>query len=314
MKEYIGVEIGGTKQQVASFYENGEMIQMFSERVPLIRGALDILDWMKEKIPMLLSENTVSIGVGFGGIVDSSDGSSACSVHVPGWDKFPIKKWFEETFQLPTVVVNDTVCGGYAEVLFGTGKDVPAFFYTNIGTGCGGAMFCGGKNYNGIGMGGAYHGQIFVPAWDQSETPIRMEQICCGPSIEKRLRTKGYVPESSKLYEMCGGDVEKLTCVEWGKAATEGDEFAVSDLNRWARTYATALSTLITVLAPQRVSIGGGVANVGDVLMDAIRKHTDDLIFISMKDRYEIVQCKTMDQAVLIGAAMYARDGFITID
>lgn len=313
MKEYIGVEIGGTKQQVASFNEKGEMIKMFSERVKLIRGALDILDWMKDKIPQLLTKNTVSIGVGFGGIVDTSDGSSACSVHVPGWDKFPIKKWFEETFLLPTVVVNDTVCGGYAEVLQGTGKGVESFFYTNIGTGCGGAMFKNGKNYDGIGTGGAYHGQIYVPSWDNLNTPVRMEEICRGPAIEERLRTKGYVPKSSLLCEMCGGDVEKLSCKEWGKAANMGDEFALSDIDRWAKTYATALSTLITLLAPQKVAIGGGVANIGDVIMDAIRKHTDDLIFISMKDRYEIVRCKTMDMAVLIGAAMYARDGFITI-
>ena len=76
MKEYIGVEIGGTKQQVASFDETGKMLNIFSERVPLIRGAEDILDWMKDKIPQLTTENTVKIGVGFGGIVDTSDGSS----------------------------------------------------------------------------------------------------------------------------------------------------------------------------------------------------------------------------------------------
>lgn len=313
MREYIGVEIGGTKQQVASFNENGEMIKLFSEKVPLIRGAENILDWMKDKIPQIVTDRTISIGIGFGGIVDTAEGSSACSVHVPGWDKFPIKKWFEETLGLPAVVVNDTVCGGYAEVLQGAGKGISSFFYTNIGTGCGGAMFKNGKNYDGIGTGGAYHGQIYVPSWDEANTPIRMEQICRGPAIEERLRTKGYVPESSMLFEMCGGEVEKLTCRDWGKAANMGDVFALSDIDRWARTYAIALSTLITILAPQKIAIGGGVANIGAVILNAIRKHTDDLIFISMKDRYEIVQCETMDMAVLIGSAMYARDGFITI-
>lgn len=313
MKEYIGVEIGGTKQQVASFDETGKMLKIFSERVPLIRGAEDILDWMKEKIPQLTTENTVKIGVGFGGIVDTSDGSSACSVHVPGWDKFPIKKWFEETFHLPTIVVNDTVCGGYAEIVQGAGKGVGSFFYTNIGTGCGGGMFKNGVSYDGIGTGGAYHGQIYVPDWTNANTPIRMEKICCGPSIEARLRTPGYVPESSMLYEMCGGDVSRLTCREWGAAAKAGDEFALADIDKWARTYAIALSTLITVMAPEKIAIGGGVANLGDIVLDAIKKHVADLIFISMEGRYEIVLCETMDMAVLIGAAMYARDGFKTI-
>lgn len=313
MREFIGIEIGGTKQQAASFDENGNMLAIFSERVPLVRGAEDILDWMKVVVPKLKSVKTAAMGIGFGGIVDTSEGLSACSVQVPGWERFNIKKWFEETFSLPAVVVNDTVCGGYAEVLFGTGKDVDRFFYTNIGTGCGGAMFIGGKNYDGVNTGGAYHGQIYIPAWDEPARVVRMESICCGPSIEKRLRTPGYVPQDSVLYAMCGGNVAELTCRHWGEAAKQADAFALADMDRWAHSYAIALSTMITVMAPRKVSIGGGVSNVGQVLMDAIRKHTDELVFVSMKDRYEIVQCKSMDMAVLIGAAMYARDGFQVI-
>lgn len=313
MKQYIGVEIGGTKQQVASFDEAGKMLKLFSERVPLIKGATSILEWMEDKIPQLMCDKTVAIGVGFGGIVSTPDGRSACSVHVPGWDQFPIKTWFEDTFKLPTTVVNDTVCGGYAEVLQGAGQGVDSFFYTNIGTGCGGGYFLNGKNFDGIGTGGAYHGQMYVPSWDDPSTPVRMESICCGPSIEARLRTPGYVPTDSLLYKMCDGNVSTLSCVEWCEAARQGDAFALSDIDRWAATYAIALSTFITLFAPRRVALGGGVSNGGEVLYEAIRRHVDKLIFVSMKDRYEIVPCKTMDMAVLIGAAMYARDGFITL-
>lgn len=313
MKQYIGVEIGGTKQQVASFDENGKLLKLFSERVKLTNGARSILDWMEITIPKLICEDTAAIGVGFGGIISTPDGISACSVQVPGWDKFPVRDWFKETFGLPVTVVNDTVCGGYAEVLFGSGKGVDSFFYTNIGTGCGGAMFIDGKNYDGIGTGGAYHGQIYVPSWDEPDKPVKMESVCCGPSIEKRLRTPGYVPKDSILYTMCEGNVEKLTCVEWCKAAREGDTFALADINKWARSYSVALSNFLSVLAPRRIAIGGGVANGGEVLFDAIRRNTDELVFISMKGRYDIVQCHTLDQAVIIGAAMYARDGFLTI-
>lgn len=313
MKQYIGVEIGGTKQQIAAFDESGKLLAKISERVPIPNGAQSILDWMKEKIPTLICEDTVAIGVGFGGIVNTPDGRSACSVQVPGWDQFPVKTWFEEAFSLPVTVVNDTVCGGYAELLFGAGVGIDSFFYTNIGTGCGGAMFIDGKNYDGIGTGGAYHGQIYVPSWDEVGKPVKMESVCCGPAIEKRLRTEGYVPKDSLLYKMCDGDVKKLSCVEWCKAAREGDEFALSDIDRWARSYSIALSNFLAVLSPKRIALGGGVANGGEVLFEAIRKNTAELVFISMKDKYEIVQCKTLDDAVIIGAAMYARDGFKTI-
>ena len=311
--EYIGVEIGGTKQQVASFDERGEIIQLHSERIALHRGAADILDWMKETIPKLKNKKTAGIGIGFGGIVATESGTSACSVHVKGWNRFPIKDFFEKTFKLPATVVNDTVCGGYAELLFGAGKGIDRFFYTNIGTGCGGAMFLDGRSYDGIGTGGSYHGQIYVPSWDAPNTPIRMEEICRGPAIEARLRTEGYVPKTSILHDLCEGKVERLTCKDWGNAIKAGDEFSISDMENWARSYSTALSTLITLLAPRKIAIGGGVSMIGAPLFEAIRRHTDDLIFISMKDSYEIVPCKTEELAVLIGAAMYARDGFKAI-
>ena len=309
-KEYIGIEIGGTKQQIASFDEDGNLIKLYSERVKLTRGAADILDWIDATFPNLKNGKTAGIGIGFGGIIDSTKGTSYCSVHVDGWDKFPLKSYFEEKYNLPATVVNDTVCGGYAELLYGAGKGVDRFFYTNIGTGCGGAMFIDGKNYDGLGTGAAYHGQMYIPSLDKNGEPIRMENICRGPAIEARLRTKGYVPKSSLIYELCKGKIEDLTCKDWGKAIKEKDDFALQDLEKWARSYATALSTFITVFAPERIAIGGGISMIGEPLFEAIRRHTDNLIFISMKDKYEIVPCKTEELTVLIGSAMYSRDGF----
>ncbi len=310
MKEYIGVEIGGTKQQLASFDETGKMLRVISERIPLPRGAVDILDWMQKHLPTLLNENTVAIGVGFGGIVDSHKGTSACSVHVPGWDQFPIKEWFEETFKLPVTVVNDTVCGGYAEVLFGTGIGHEIFFYTNIGTGCGGALFVRGVSYDGLGLGGAYLGQCFVPSMDGTERVERMETICSGSSVEKRIRQSGYIPETSLLYRMLDGKCENARYLDLCRAAEAGDAFANEEIDRISYRYSVALTNFVTLFAPTRVAIGGGVANSGDTILDPIRKYTMSMAFVSVKDRFDIVQCKTMDHAVLIGAAMYARDGF----
>ena len=313
MKQYIGVEIGGTKQQIASFDEEGKLLTLISEKIPLPNGADDIRDWMKINVPKLVTADTVGIGVGFGGIVDSRIGLSYGSIHVPGWEDFPLKKWFEEQFGLPTTVVNDTVCGGYAEVLFGTGRGIDYFFYTNIGTGCGGALFIKGKNYDGWGTGGAYMGQMFIPSWDGSTDVVRMETICAGSFWEKRLRAPGYIPENSLLYRMLNGNTAAVRCPDVCQAAREGDAFSLSEIDRWARRYATAVANFITCFALQRVSIGGGVANNGDILFDPIRKYAEEFAFISVKDHYDIVRCETMDNAVLIGAAMYARDGFTTI-
>lgn len=313
MKEYIGVEIGGTKQQIASYDEDGKQIALISEKIPLLNGAEDIRNWLRTHVPSLITSQTVGIGVGFGGIVDSRSGLSFGSIHVPGWEQFPLKTWFEQEFGLSTTVVNDTVCGGYAEVLFGTGRGIDYFFYTNIGTGCGGALFVKGKNYDGWGTGGAYMGQMWIPSWEGETDVVRMETLCAGSFWEKRLRTPGYIPADSLLYKKFEGHTEAVRCPDLCQAAREGDAFSLNEIDRWARRYATALSNFITCFALQRVSIGGGVSNNGDILFDPIRRHVNELSFLSVEGQYDIVRCDTMDNAVLIGAAMYARDGFTTL-
>ena len=71
-----------------------------------------------------------------------------------------------------------------------------------------------------------------------------------------------------------------------------------------------AVADILALLSPERISIGGGAANDADLLLPLIRKHTSRLEFLSSSGRYDIVPCETLDDAVFIGAALYARDGF----
>ena len=93
-----------------------------------------------------------------------------------------------------------------------------------------------------------------------------------------------------------------------GEAARRGDAFAAAEIDRIARSYAIALSNLLTLVSPDVVAIGGGVANLGDVLLDPIRRYTDERVFISVRGAYRIVPCAFMDAAVPVGAALLARD------
>lgn len=61
------------------------------------------------------------------------------------------------------------------------------------------------------------------------------------------------------------------------------------------------------------VVIGGGVANMGDILFERIRKFTDGLAFIANKGRYQILQSELMDDAVLVGALLIASGGYVEI-
>lgn len=311
---YLGVEIGGTKQQIAVCNEKGAIVEMISEKVDHPNGAADILHWLEQKIPQLLARypQIHSIGVGFGGPLETKTGRVLISVQVPGWKDFELKTWFEASFGLPTVVVVDTVAGGYAELKLGSGVGSRKFFYTNIGTGIGGSLFVDGKTWDGIGYGAAYLGNTYTADWtaEQAGAVDRIETLCSGTAIERRLRTERYVPADSALTGMCGGDISKLDCRMLRQAAEQGDGFALEELDRVGKTFGIGVANAVSMLGVDTISIGGGLANLGQWILKPVQKYAEEYVFISGKDRFDVTICTLLDDNVPIGAALYARDGF----
>lgn len=311
---YIGVEIGGTKQQVAVCDDSGTIIEMISEHVALIYGARDIQEWVEKTITKLLVRfpNVCAIGVGFGGPLETATGRALISVQVPGWKDFELKTWLEKRFNMPVTVVVDTVAGGYAELKLGSGRTSDKFFYTNIGTGIGGALFADGRSWDGIGFGAAYIGNTYTADWtaEQAGAVTRLESLCSGIAIEERLRSPGYVPETSALHEICEGDCQKLTCRALGEAAGRNDEFALEELDRIGHSFGLCVANAVSMLGVDTVALGGGVANLGELLQKPIQKYADKYVFISGKNRFKVVTCQLLDNNVPVGAALYARDGF----
>ncbi len=310
---FIGIEIGATKQQIAIGDGSDKLLDIISEKIALPNGAADIKDWLLSKVPILINRQNHyngrvrAAGIGFGGIIQSSNGRILISVQVKGWEDFALKDWFEKNFSLPAIIVNDTVSGGYAELIYGSGKDSHNFFYTNIGSGIGGALFFNRIYYDGLGYGAGYFGHTYIPDWYVPDKYTKLENICSGFAIESRLRKPGYVPVSSILYEMCHGNISGLTCKMLENAGYEGDEFAIQEIKHTAHSYSIALANIITLCSPDTVSIGGGVSNMGDIFFDQVRKYTDELVFISGRGTYKIVQTTFKEEAVLVGAVLFGK-------
>lgn len=311
---YIGIEIGATKQQAALGTADGRLLHTITGKIPLPRGAQDVLDWLSAKVPELLrmeerfGGRVRSLAAGFGGEIESSTGRTLNSVQVPGWEDFPLRGWLEETFSMPAEVLNDTVAGGFSELYLGRGKEAGTVFYTNIGSGIGGAFFIDRVYYDGVGYGAAYFGNTYIPDWQSPEpgAMTRVEEICSGLGIERRLRRPGYVPAGSRIMEMCGGDPAAISCRMMEDAARAGDSFALEEVDRIAKSYSIGLSNVLTLMSPELVIVGGGVAKMGGLLLDRVREYTDRIAFISCRGHYTIEQSVMMDDAVIAGAVYCA--------
>ena len=310
----VGVEIGGTKLQIAVGSPDGTIRRTVRGKVNAADGSRGILAWFEEKLGALLREEAEkgtaidAIGVGFGGPLETATGTILKSVQIAGWDNFSLKDWFEKTFQIKTYVYNDSSAAGYGEYILGSGRGTRQFFYTNMGSGVGGSLIVDGQLYDGQGLGAAELGQTRVPDWTAREPgkDARLETLCSGWAVEQRLKTPGYIPGDSILFALCGGDPSKATNQMLSEAANQGDVFALAELDRVAETFSMALTNVLCILQPERIAVGGGFSLIGKPLFERIRKHTRQREFISCTNHYEIVQCELGEAIVLQGAILLA--------
>lgn len=310
----LGLEIGGTKLQAALGSRDGDIVHRLRGAADAAAGAESILSWFDTSVPALLEcaekdgKHPEAIGVGFGGPVDSAAGTALVSHQVGGWSGFPLKQWFEERFQMPASIVNDANAAGWGEFCRGAGRGSRTFCYMNIGSGIGGAFVIEGRLHDGQGLGAAEIGHTYVPDFT---SPVpgaadKLENLCSGWSIEKRLRGLESMEAGSSLWKRSEGNAAAITCPMLGEAARDGDRVALQEIERVAAALGFALSNVITLIHPECVALGGGVCLMGDVLLDPLRRHVDALVFAPYRDRYRIVPCALGEDVVLVGAFLLA--------
>src|SRR5713101_9612528 len=165
---YLGIEIGGTKLQLAVGVGHGVLAGLWREKVNVAAGPESIRQQIIRAVPELLAKSGIDrarikgIGIGFGGPVDDHTHTIIKSHQIEGWDNFPLEKWLADLLGMPAVLGNDADVAGLAEALFGAGKGFSPIFYITIGSGIGGGFIINGEIYRGCGRGAAEIGHCLV--------------------------------------------------------------------------------------------------------------------------------------------------------
>jgi len=311
----VAVEIGGTKLQAALGTSEGGLLDIRRRPVEPNWTACHIVDWVVEAVEDLKSASPSAgqrlrgIGVGFGGPVDSATGRVLTSHQIEGWRGFALREALERKTGLPVRVENDANAAGWAEYVLGAGRGTRTMVYMNIGSGIGGAFICDGRLYNGQGLGAAEIGHTHVPVPAASPGAAfsdKLENLCSGWSIERRARAAWSPDLGGPLAHLTGGDPAKITCALLARAARDGDAFARDWIERAARTLGIAVANAITLLCPERYVIGGGAAEMGEVLFDPLRRSADRHVIDCFRGRCRIVPAALGQDVVLVGALLLA--------
>jgi glucokinase len=318
----LGIEIGGTKLQLGIAQGRGHISALERLTVEPSLGAPGIRNQIQIAFATLLAKANLSVGdiegagIGFGGPVDSLAGCTQKSFQVDGWDKFPLAAWVRDHLEIPSVVLeNDADSAGLAEARFGAGVGYSPLLYMNIGSGIGGALVVDQQIYRGSGHGALEIGHLSVPSdTDDGSRTVELEQVASGWAIAAAARELGRRKlEQGRadwpLLTQARGNPDSITAALVAEAAREGDAESAAILDRARGAVAFALAQAITLLAPRRIVLGGGVSLVGeDLWFDPIRRLTNQHTFAPFRGRYDIVPAALGEEVVVHGALALARD------
>jgi glucokinase len=313
---FLAIEIGGTKLQLAVGSGDGRPLAALKRiDVDPRNGAEGIRRQIEQSVRPLVEQHAVrGIGIGFGGPVDSAAGRTITSHQVDGWDDFPLVDWCRQMFHLPVALANDSDMAGLAEARFGAGRRHRIVFYTNVGSGIGGALVIDGDVYPGSGGIASEIGHL-RPGLACTGPHDTLESLASGwgitaavqRAIEEPAATARSAQDVEDLLARCCGSPQRLDTKTIADAAADGNGLARDALDRACRAYGWGVAQVITLLAPSIVVVGGGVALIGESFwFRPLREYVGQYVFPPLAGTFELVPAKLTEEVVLHGALALA--------
>lgn len=314
MGKRIGIDVGGTNVKIALVDKSGKII--YSNSVPTYAkmGYEYTVNNIKQAIKDLMKEtNTTSkdidgIGFDFPGQVDYKTGVVKLAPNIPGWVNVPIAQMIEEEFHIPTRIDNDVRCAALGEMKFGAGQGCENFVCITVGTGIGSGLVVNGQLVRGASNAAGEIGHIKLQMKDGlicgcGDTGC-LEAYASGPSIVAMAQDYIKGGKSTKFREMAAAEGGEITPYMVAKAAEAGDPVAKRIFAIVGEYIGIGLTSVINLLNPEKVIIGGGVAEAGDLLLDPIRKTIKERAMVVAGSAVEIVPAQLGNSAGVIGASM----------
>jgi glucokinase len=185
----------------------------------------------------------------------------------------------------------------------------------NVGSGIGGALIVDDRLYRGFGQGAIEIGHLRVPETsDPGVRQFELEQVASGWAIASAARDLARRKIQTGdgpwiILTKSHGTPERINAAMVAEAALAGDPESSAILDRARSAVAFALTQAITLLAPRRIVLGGGVSLAGDQLwFDPIRRLIDDDVFGPFRGRFDVVPAALGEEVVVHGALALARD------
>lgn len=300
----IGIDFGGTSIKSAvvragRIIARGEPIdpQPFTSSDALIEAIAGLIAKLQAAHPEI-----AGVGIGLPGFVDSENGIVHSLTNVAGWHEVPLCQILHEKTGLVVTIENDANAMAYGEFKYGAAQGGRHVVCITLGTGVGGALILNHKLYRGAQLGAGEVGHMSI---DLKGRP--------GPygnngGLEEYVGNQQIAERAVELYRAAGQarTIDECSPQALKQAAVAGDAVAAGLWDQLGIELGTALASVVWLINPDTIVIGGGVAQAGDVLFQPIIREIKNRTLALFHEKLRVIPATLGNDAGIIGNAALA--------
>lgn len=277
----IAVDLGGTNLRVAIVDGDGAIRSEAQQPTDATDGPKAVVERIGDAVNEIARTEDVPkdtpIGVASPGPLDPRTGIVHFSPNLPGWNDVPIADWLKKKTGREVLLSNDANAAALGEVYFGVGRGTKNLIYIGLGTGVGGGVYSEGLLIDGVrGMGGEL-GHVTVdlngPRCTCGSAGC-IEAYCSAWAITRDARELVASGRGAAIRNAAGSD-DQVGPKAVGDAARQGDPAAVALLDRAGRALGAGMANFVNIFNPEVIALGGGVAQIGDPLIEPVKRALD---------------------------------------
>ena len=290
---HLGLDLGGTSIKVALLERSGAGFKVVWTDQTDTRAWLGpdvVTDTLVQAAHHAIQSGgpVTSVGLGVPGLFERETGNVLLFPNLPGpWKGYPLRKVMEGAIGRTVWMVNDARAFALAEGTMGAGAGYRTVACMTLGTGIGGGIMIEGRLHQGaFGVAGELGHQTIDP---------NGPRCGCG--------NRGCVEALAKaavLAELAG----KGSAEEVYETAAAGDEASLAAIRRVAEYIGIGLANVVTLLGPDRIIVGGGIAEAGELVLQPIREAVRERVTLVPTELIEVVPASLGNSAGALGAAL----------
>jgi len=311
----LGVDLGGSKILTAVVRSGGEILSSDESATRATQGREIVIQSILDSAHSAVKEANYTIaeisavGIGAPGISNPEAGILFTSPNLPGWRNVLLRDIIQNELDKKTFLINDANAAALGELYFGAAQGTHNFIYITLSTGIGGGIVINGKIYTGA-IGTA--GEVGHMTIDDNGPLCNCgnkgcwEALASGTALAREAKRRIREGAKTSVLKYVDGDAEEITAQIIHSAAEQGDKLAKDLIARTGYYVGVGIANLINIFNPELIVIGGGLSNIGDMLLKPAFKEAAERSYKEAFQAVRFVSAGLGRNSGVLGAAAFA--------